>query len=71
MGPELVDRLLAGGRVALIDSAGGRPDIAVLVAAHLESVEAVFVVSNPAVRDHVAAVCDRLGVPWYGPTFDS
>ena len=23
------------------------------------------------VRDGVAGVCETLGVPWYGPTFDS
>jgi hypothetical protein len=33
--------------------------------------EVVFVVSNAAVRDAVARTCAELGVPWYGPTFDS
>jgi hypothetical protein len=31
----------------------------------------VFVVSNDVVRDAVARACESLGVPWYGPTFDS
>ena len=31
--------------------------------------DAVFVVSNDVVRDGRA--CEALGVPWYGPTFDS
>ena len=30
-----------------------------------------IVVSNDAVRDSVARACEALGVPWYGPTFDS
>jgi hypothetical protein len=33
--------------------------------------DAVFVVSNDAVRDTVARACGSPGVPWYGPTFDS
>jgi hypothetical protein len=33
--------------------------------------DAVFVVGNAAVRDSVARACEALGVPWYGPTFDS
>jgi len=33
--------------------------------------DAVFVVSNDVVRDAVARACEALGVPWYGPTFDS
>ena len=33
--------------------------------------EAVFVVSNAAVRDQVARACEELDVPCYGPTFDS
>jgi hypothetical protein len=33
--------------------------------------DAVFVVSNDMVRDTVARACEALGVPWYGPTFDS
>ena len=33
--------------------------------------DAVFVVSNDVVRDNVARACESLGVPWYGPTFDS
>jgi predicted ferric reductase len=71
VGGELVERVLAGGRVTLIDSACGRPDIGALVAAHARRFEAVFVVGNEQVRDDVARVCQRLDVPWYGPTFDS
>jgi hypothetical protein len=33
--------------------------------------DAVFVVSNDVVRDSVGRACEALGVPWYGPTFDS
>jgi hypothetical protein len=33
--------------------------------------EAVFVVSNAAVRDEVGRACEGLDVPCYGPTFDS
>jgi len=41
------------------------------VAAVARRFEAVFVVSNDAVRDSVARAGEALGVPWYGPTFDS
>lgn len=71
MGPELVDRVLASGPVTLIDTAAGRPDIGACVAAVARRFEAVFVVSNDAVRDSVARACQAVGVPWYGPTFDS
>jgi ferredoxin-NADP reductase len=71
VGDELVDRILARGNVELIDTAQGRPDVGALVAEHAPAYEAVFVVSNAAVRDDVAAACERVGVRWYGPTFDS
>jgi hypothetical protein len=54
MGPVLVDRVLASGRVTLIDTAQGRPDVGACVAAVARRFEAVFVVSNDAVRDSVA-----------------
>jgi hypothetical protein len=65
VGTGLVDRVLAGGSVTLIDTSRGRPD----GVAH--RFDAVFVVSNDVVRDSVARACEALGVPWYGPTFDS
>ena len=71
VGDALVDRLLATGQVTLIDTTVERPDVAALVAGHAPAYDAVFVVSNAAVRDVVAAVCERLRIPWYGPTFDS
>lgn len=76
MGPHLVDELLAHGSVTLIDTAGGRPDVAGLVRNSLVreaavGFDAVFVVSNAAVRDAVAEVCGGLRVVCYGPTFDS
>lgn len=71
VGRELVERVLAGGTVTLVDTARGRPDIGALVAERAARFEAVFVVSNRQVRDEVARVCGRLGVRWYGPTFDS
>jgi hypothetical protein len=71
IGDELVSRILASGRVTLIDSASGRPDIGGCVAEIAQRFDAVFVVSNAHVRDEVARVCGRLDVPWYGPTFDS
>ncbi|MDN5763371.1 MAG: hypothetical protein L0H41_13790 [Microlunatus sp.] len=76
MGSHLVDELLARGSVTLIDTAGGRPDVGSLVRDRLVgevavSFDAVFVVSNAAVRDVVARVCWGLHVPCYGPTFDS
>jgi ferredoxin-NADP reductase len=71
MGSGLVDRVLASGRVTLIDTSQGRPDVGECVAAMARRFEAVFVVSNDAVRDSVARACQALGVPWYGPTFDS
>ena len=71
MGDDLVTRVLAGGNVTLIDSVGGRPDVGAHVAARAAEFEAVFVVSNEAVRDDVARVCRRLDIPCYGPTFDS
>lgn len=71
IGDELVSRIMASGRVTLIDSASGRPDIGRCVADIAERFDAVFIVSNAYVRDEVASVCERLGVPWYGPTFDS
>lgn len=71
VGDELVDRVMAGGQTVLVDTGAGRPAIDRLVHQHLGGAEAVFVVSNAAVRDEVAAVCCGLGVRWYGPTFDS
>jgi hypothetical protein len=71
MGDDLVRRLLAGGRVSLVDSSCGRPDVGALVAERARHFEAVFVVSNEQVRDDVAAACSARCVPWYGPTFDS
>ena len=71
MGDDLVARVLASGDVTLIDSAGGRPDVGAQVASRARGVEAVFVVANAQVRDDVRRVCRRLGVPCYGPTFDS
>ena len=71
MGPDLVDRVLAGGSVTLIDTSGGQPDVGACVAGIAHRFEAVFVVSNDVVRDSVARACQALGVPWYGPTFDS
>lgn len=71
MGTDLVDRVLAGGSVSLIDTSRGRPDVRACVAGVAHRFEAVFVVSNDKVRDAVAGACEALGVPWYGPTFDS
>ncbi len=71
IGDELVSRIMESGRVTLIDSASGRPDVGRCVAEIAERFDAVFVVSNKHVRDEVAAACQRLNVPWYGPTFDS
>ncbi len=71
MGTDLVDRVLAGGSVTLIDTSLGRPDVAACVADVAHRFDAVFVVSNDVVRDAVARACESLGVPWYGPTFDS
>jgi len=71
MGPDLVDRVLAGGSVTRIDTSRGRPDVGACVAGIAHRFEAVFVVSNDVVRDSVARACQALGVPWYGPTFDS
>jgi ferredoxin-NADP reductase len=71
MGTDLVDRVLAAGSVTLIDTSGGRPDVGACVAQVARRFDAVFVVSNAAVRDGVARACEALGVPWYGPTFDS
>ena len=71
MGRDLVVRVEASRRVTLIDTSTGRPDIGRCVAQRTLDMDAVFVVSNAAVRDEVARCCARLGVPWYGPTFDS
>ena len=71
MGTDLVDRVLAGGSVTLIDTSRGRPDVGACVAEVARRFDAVFVVSNDVVRDAVARACELLGVPWYGPTFDS
>ena len=71
MGTDLVDRVLASGPVTLIDTSLGRPDVAACVADVAHRFDAVFVVSNDVVRDAVARACESLGVPWYGPTFDS
>jgi ferredoxin-NADP reductase len=71
IGDELVSRVLQSGRVTLIDSSSGRPDVGKCVAAIADRFDAVFIVSNQNVRDEVAVVCQRLNVPWYGPTFDS
>ncbi|MGH3522383.1 MAG: hypothetical protein ACRDU4_06040 [Mycobacterium sp.] len=71
MGTDLVDRVLASGSVTLIDTSQGRPDIGACVADVAHRFDAVFVVSNDVVRDAVARACESIGVPWYGPTFDS
>ena len=71
MGTDLVDRVLAGGSVTLIDTSRGRPDVGACVAGVAHRFDAVFVVSNDVVRDSVARACEALGVPSYGPTFDS
>jgi hypothetical protein len=71
VGAGLVDRVLAGGSVTLIDTSRGRPDVGAHVAEVAHRFDAVFVVSNDVVRDSVARACEALGVPWYGPTFDS
>jgi len=71
MGTDLVDRVLAGGPVTLVDTSRGRPDVGACVARVAHRFDAVFVVSNDVVRDSVARACEALGVPWYGPTFDS
>jgi hypothetical protein len=71
VGPALVERLLHSGRLTLIDTVRGRPDVGALVAERAARFEAVFVVGYQRVRDQVAQACQGLGVPWYGPTFDS
>lgn len=71
VGADLVSRVLARGQVTLVDTATGRPDMASLVSRYAKSSDAVFVVSNPPVRDQVAAACSDLGLRCYGPTFDS
>lgn len=71
MGTDLVDRVLACESVTLIDTSQGRPDVGACVAAVAHRFDAVFVVSNDVARDSVARACEALGVPWYGPTFDS
>jgi hypothetical protein len=71
MGTDLVDRVLAGGPVTLIDTSGGRPDVGACVAGAAHRFVAVFVVSDDMVRDSVARACEALALPWYGPTFDS
>jgi hypothetical protein len=71
VGAGLVDRVLAGGSVTLMDTSRGRPDVGAYVAGVARRFDAVFVVSNDVVRDSVARACEALGVPWYGPTFDS
>jgi hypothetical protein len=71
MGTGLVDRVLADGPVTLIDTSSGRPDVGARVAGTVLRFDAVFVVSNDVVQDSVARACEALGVPWYGPTFDS
>jgi hypothetical protein len=71
MGTDLVDRVLASGSVTPIDTSLGRPDVAACVADMAHRFDAVFVVSNDVVRDAVARARESLGVPWYGPTFDS
>jgi hypothetical protein len=71
VGDELIERVLAGGAVTLVDSAAGRPDVGALVAERAPHAEAVFVVSNESVRGEVARVCEARRIPWYGPTFDS
>ena len=71
VGEDLVGRAARGGALTLVDTANGRPDVAGYVAELAPRFEAVFVVSNAAVRDQVARACEELDVPCYGPTFDS
>jgi hypothetical protein len=69
MGTDLVDRVLAGGPVNLIDTSSGRPDVGARRGT-VRRFDAMFVVSNDVVRDTVARACEALAVPCYGPTFD-
>ena len=62
---------LASTSVTLIDTSRGRPDVGAYFARVAHRFDAVFVVSNDVVRDSVARACETLGVPWYGPTFES
>ena len=62
MGPDLVDRVLAGGSVTLIDTSRGQPDVGACVAGIAHRFEVVFVVSNDVVRDSVARACQALAV---------
>ena len=71
VGEDLVARAARGGALTLIDTANGRPSVAGYIAELAPRFEAVFVVSNAAVRDVVARACEELDVPCYGPTFDS
>jgi hypothetical protein len=70
-GTGLVDRVLAGGSVTLIDtSRGGRTSGHASPRWRAGSTPC----SSSAttwVRDAVARACESLGGPWYGPTFDS
>jgi ferredoxin-NADP reductase len=62
-------------RVLMVATGAGIGPVLPYVAARVADVahhfDAVFVVSNDVVRDAVARACESLGVPWYGPTFDS
>jgi hypothetical protein len=55
----------------IVRTSRGRPDVGACVAQVAPRFDAVFVVSNDVVRDSVARACEALGMPWYGPTFDS
>jgi hypothetical protein len=63
MGEKLVDQVLTGGHVTLLDTTLARPDIGASVMALAPGFDAVFVVSNEKVRDQVAGACQQLGVP--------
>jgi hypothetical protein len=73
-GSNLCDFVFQWPDVVLVDTtSGARPDVTALAVAHYRSFEAdaVFVGSNPEGTSQIVSGCRALGIPAFGPSWDS
>ena len=73
-GNNLCDLVFRWPDLVLVDTTNGaRPDMTALAVDHYRSFEAdaVFVGSNPEGTRQIVAGCRALGIPAFGPSWDS
>jgi ferredoxin-NADP reductase len=73
-GDKLYDMALQWPDLVLVDTTkSGRPDMTALAAEHYREfgADAVFVGSNPEGTKQVVSGCRALGIPAFGPSWDS